>query len=151
MKFLRRLTIFALLAFVLVACQSGDNNLPTRPEADNSYVGTMIVDQNDGTTYTDSAAKVAFEITPQGTANFKMYGVKFSERMPLTLTMTVEGLTAEPTTDGYTLSGNNIVPYALGGKFEKYTITEFRGTLTDSHVEMSFMCGEYPLSYEGRK
>ena len=151
MIILKRLFTISISLLALCACETGDNNLPSRPDDDDNYVGTMVVDQNDGTTYTDSAAKVAFEITAEGKANFKMFKVRFSEKMPLTLTMTVEGVTAEPTSEGYTLSGDGIVPLALGGRFEKYTITDLHGTLTQRRVVMSFLCGEYPVTYEGTK
>jgi hypothetical protein len=39
----------------------------------------------------------------------------------------------------------------MGGAFEKYTITELVGAITNNTMNLSFMCGEYPVTYEGRK
>ena len=63
MIILKRLFTISISLLALCACETGDNNLPSRPDDDDNYVGTMVVDQNDGTTYTDSAAGVSF-ITP---------------------------------------------------------------------------------------
>jgi hypothetical protein len=81
-----------------------------------------------------------------------MYKVKFASGMPIKLDMVVEGVDYESyNTDCYTISGDGIVPYAMGGPFEKFTITNLIGAITNKTFSMSFMCGEYPVTYEGTK
>ena len=63
----------------------------------------------------------------------------------------VEGVDYISDGENYVLSGNNIVPYALGGPFEKYTITNLSGAITDTEMTLSFMCGEYPVTYVGSR
>lgn len=133
------------------ACENGNNNdLPNNPVEQKCYKGTMVVDQNDGTFYTQEDVEVDYEIK-DGKLNFVMYQVKFAKGMPLKLDMVVEGADYVDNDGSYTISGDGIVPYAMGGPFEKFTITGLEGTITDTTYTMEFMCGEYPVTYEGTK
>ena len=133
------------------ACENGNNNdLPNNPVEQKCYKGTMVVDQNDGTFYTQEDVEVDFEIK-DGKLNFVMYQVKFAKGMPLKLDMVVEGADYVDNDGNYTISGDGIVPYAMGVPFEKFTITKLNGTITDREFEMEFMCGEYPVTYAGTK
>jgi hypothetical protein len=110
----------------------------------------MKVDQNDGTIYTQSDVEVDYEIK-DGKLNFVMYKVKFANGMPIKLDMVVEGASYEERANGYTLSGDGIIPYAMGGSFEKFTITNLSGTITERRMTLDFMCGEYPVTYSGTR
>ena len=150
MKTLRFL-LLSLVSLAFVACENGHNNaLPPKPEKGECYTGTMTVDQNDGTFYTQSDVQVDYEIL-NGKLNFVMYKVKFAEGMPIKLDMVVEGVDCVGAVGHYVLAGNNIVPYAMGGLFEKFTITNLSGLITDDTMTLSFMCGEYPVTYSGTK
>ena len=96
----------------------------------------MSVDQNDGTFYTQKSVKVDYEITTSGKLNFKMYKVKFADGMPIKLDMTVEGVTCTESNGVYLLSGEGLVPYAMGGPFEKFTITGLVGEITADAMEL---------------
>lgn len=146
--------ISSLLALVMlsVACENGHNNdLPNKPEEEGCYKGLLTVDQNDGTLYKQSDVEVDYELK-DGKLNFVMYKVKFANGMPIKLDMVVEGVDYTEATDGtLTLSGDSIVPYAMGGPFEKYTITALTGEITDKTMSLDFICGEYPVTYEGKR
>ena len=132
------------------SCENGENNeLPNNPTND-CYVGTMKVDQNDGTLYTQTDVEVDYEIR-NGKLNFVMYKVKFANGMPLKLDMVVEGVDCIGALGNYTLAGNGIVPYAMGGPFEQFTITNLVGAITNDTMTLGFMCGEYPVTYSGTK
>lgn len=138
------------LLMLATACENGHNNdLPNNPD-NTCYIGTMDVDQNDGTVYTQQDVEVDYEIK-DGKLNFAMYKVKFASGMPVKLDMVVEGADYVETATGYTVSGDGIVPYAMGGPFEKYTITQLEGEITDNTMTLNFMCGEYPVTYSGTK
>ena len=49
------------------------------------------------------------------------------------------------------VKGDGLVPYAMGGPFEKFTITELNGKITDNSFTLNFICGEYPVTYSGTK
>jgi hypothetical protein len=151
MNRLRLLFSLAVMSLVFVACENGDNNaLPPKPDTKECYIGTMTVDQNDGTFYTQDEVKVDYEIL-NGKLNFVMYKVKFADAMPIKLDMVVEGVDCIGAVGHYVLAGNGIVPYAMGGPFEKFTITNLAGLITDDTMTLSFMCGEYPVTYSGTK
>lgn len=147
-------TIFGLLLSIIVttSCTNGHNNdLPKNPDDNSCYSGTMNVDQNDGTFYTQDAVEVDYEIKGDK-LNFVMYKVKFASGMPIKLDMVVEGVDYETyDTDCYTISCDSIVPYAMGSPFEKFTITNLTGEITNDTMTLNFMCGEYPVTYDGTK
>lgn len=146
-----RLLLLALMSLAFVACENGENNaLPPKPVDGEYYTGTMTVDQNDGTFYTQDDVKVDYEIL-DGKLNFVMYKVKFANGMPIKLDMVVEGVTCIGAVGHYVLAGNDIVPYAMGGPFEQFTITNLTGLITNDTMTLNFMCGEYPVTYTGTK
>ena len=150
MKTLRFL-LLSLLSLAFVACENGENNaLPSKPEKGECYTGTMTVDQNDGTFYTQEEVEVDYEIL-DGKLNFVMYKVKFASGMPIKLDMVVEGVDYTESDGVYTLSGDNLIPYAMGGPFEQFTITSLEGEVSANAMSLSFICGEYPVTYEGTK
>lgn len=133
------------------ACENGNNNdLPNNPDESKCYKGSMTVDQNDGTVYTQEGVEVDYEIKGDK-LNFVMYKVKFANGMPIKLDMVVEGVNYTEVNGTYTITGDSIVPYAMGGPFEKYTITNLTGVITDTSFTLDFMCGEYPVTYDGAK
>jgi hypothetical protein len=151
MNKLRLLLSLALMGLMFVACENGhNNNLPNNPNNSKCFEGTMTVDQNDGTFYTQNDVQVDYEIL-DGKLNFVMYKVKFASGMPVKLDMVVEGVDCIGAAGHYVLAGDNIVPYAMGGPFEKFTITNLVGAITDDTMTLSFMCGEYPVTYSGTK
>ena len=151
MNRLKLLFSLAIMSLAIVACENGENNaLPPKPDTKECYIGTMTVDQNDGTFYTQDEVKVDYEIL-DGKLNFVMYKVKFANAMPIKLDMVVEGVDCIGAVGHYVLAGNGIVPYAMGGPFEQFTITNLTGLITDDTMTLSFMCGEYPVTYSGAK
>ena len=151
MKIAKLILGIVFSAVLFASCENGDNNtLPPNPVEGECYVGTLKVDQNDGTFYTQEDVEVDYQII-DGKLNFVMYKVKFADGMPIKLDMVVEGVNCIGASGYYTLAGNGIVPYAMGGPFEKFTITELVGLITNHTMNLSFNCGEYPVTYEGTK
>lgn len=151
MRLLKSLLTIVSIALLSLSCENGDNNdLPNNPVDSKCYKGTMTVDQNDGTFYTQSDVEVDYE-TRNGKLNFVMYKVKFANGMPIKLDMVVEGVDYVEIDGIYTLSGDNIVPYAMGGPFEKFTITQLEGTISEGEITLEFMCGEHFVEYSGTK
>lgn len=146
-----RFFLLTLSSLILFGCENGDNNaLPSKPDDNECYKGTMTVDQNDGTFYTQEDVEVDYEILDDK-LNFVMYKVKFAESMPIKLDMVVEGVDCLGAVGNYILAGNNIVPYAMGGPFEKFTITNLNGLITNNTMTLSFMCGEHQVTYNSTK
>lgn len=151
MKYINLLFSALCAVMLTTACENGNNNdLPNNPDESKCYKGSMTVDQNDGTVYTQENVEVDYEIKGDK-LNFVMYKVKFANGMPIKLDMVVEGVNYTEVNGTYTITGDDIVPYAMGGPFEKYTITNLTGIITDTEFTLDFMCGEYPVTYEGAK
>ena len=151
MKIAKLILGIMLSAVLFASCENGENNtLPPKPVEGECYIGTLTVDQNDGTFYTQEDVEVDYQII-DGKLNFVMYKVKFATGMPIKLDMVVEGVDCIGALGYYTLAGNGIVPYAMGGPFEKFTITELAGIITTQTMNLSFKCGEYPVTYSGVK
>jgi hypothetical protein len=151
MKIRKLIPGIIFFAMLFASCENGEHNtLPPNPVEKECYVGTLTVDQNDGTFYTQEDVKIDYEII-DGKLNFVMYKVKFAKAMPIKLDMVVEGVDCLGVVGNYVLAGNGIVPYAMGGKFEKFTITNLVGAITHDTMTLSFMCGEYPVTFEGKR
>lgn len=130
-----------------------DNNDPKKPDVtnQNTYVGRLTVNQLNGTDFVMDSVRIS--LTANDTTNTMvmiMYQVKFSPRMPLNLDMTVKNIAYASNQNEYTLSGDSIVPYAMGGAFATYTITNLNGTMVGDSLKLSMKCGQYPLTFKGR-
>jgi len=145
----------AVLMLSLTACSSDKDGFDeTDEEEDNqewpmdTYRGTLIVDQNDGTVYTQK--NVVLHVTmQQGSVEIEMKNVGFSDRMPVKLDMTIQDVTAKENDGVFDISGDGLIPYALGGEFEEYTITAMQGELCERRIDFQMMCGPYPLAFTG--
>lgn len=146
--------LLAAAALLLLAgCDKDDKN-DSKPEPPvfngYTYIGTVEVDQQDGTTY--PCPDVAVQLLPQsdGTVQMKMLQVRFAENMPLKLDMTVSGIGYTADKEDIVLHGNNLIPEAMGGPFPAYTITDLAATGDNHALTLSMTCGgKFPLRYSG--
>jgi len=140
--------MIAIIAISMSACEEKEPEGNEISIEDGTYIGTLTVDQNDGTSHTQENVSVVFELQ-EGGAVMKMLQVSFSPRMPLKLDMTIPNITAASTPEGLVLSGDNIIPLAMGGEFPAYTITGLTGEVTPQTILLEMMCGTYPLAFSG--
>jgi len=153
MRKMKIVLLAALVVAAFVSCEKDEDQKEAVVEVvSETYVGSLSVNQNDGTFFTLDSVSV--EVNPtdgDSTLNMIMRGVKFSSRMPVSLDMTVNGIAYTSTTTNVSLSGNNIIPIAMGGEFPDYTITNYVGTITDGVLSFSMVCGKYPLTFTSTK
>ena len=151
MKQFKFLAALLIAGATLAACDKDDkNDEPTPAETtSSSFKGTLIVDQNDGTNYTQENVVVDYAITDTAGFALTFYQVSFSERMPVKLDMTIPNVSYVMIGSEITLAGNKIVPLAMGGEFPKYTITNLTGTIADGTLSVSMNCGAYPMVFTG--
>lgn len=156
------------LVFSFTSCTEpdDDNGVPNNPDVSNqdttsisepdvsnqhTYVGILTVDQLNGSFFTMDSVSISMTANDTtNTMNMVMYQVKFSSRMPIKLDMTVRDLAYVSNQHGYVLSGDSIVPFAFGGPFADYTITQLNGSIADDSLIVSMNCGRYPLTFKGR-
>lgn len=150
MRELRILFSLLFAAMLFVSC-GNDIFEDVKVDEDGSakiFVGDVVVDQNDGTTFTKESVEVAYELNEDGTMTIFMKKVKFASLMPA-INMEIPNVTIFGDESNMTLSGDNIVPIAMGGEFKKFTITELEGRVNKDTFTMSFTCGDYPVTYSG--
>ncbi|MDR2894518.1 MAG: hypothetical protein LBU97_03555 [Alistipes sp.] len=171
---LKALILTTLTALTLASCGKGPDTPPEpeEPSANSSFVGTFTVAPGTDDAFTLEGAEIRIIVGERSTttvADMQMLRVKFAERMP-EMDITIPGLTmlSSATGDGYQLRGDGIVPTAMGGPVERYTITDLVGeismtgatvaatpagrksVMTPATLTVSMMCGIYPLSFTGR-
>ena len=148
MKLFKSLLSVACAALCFAACDKDDDKTPVNPTP-KGYVGELSVDQTDGTFFKQQGVSVKYDLKDDRTVDIYMYRVQFAEAMPVKLDMTIPGAECKSVGERIELSGEQIIPLAMGGEFPRYTITALRGTLTDSELQLSMTCGEFPLTYSG--
>ena len=137
-----------ITSFFAASCEKEEE--PLKLTEDGTYSGQLAVDQLNGTNYTSSNVQV--KVTPSTSAGYitiDMLQVSFSPKMPVKLDMKIQNVVYTSTSEKITLSGNNIIPIAMGGGFPAYTITNLTGEIQNGVLSLSMMCGSFPLTYNG--
>jgi hypothetical protein len=138
----------ALAALSLIACEKEPE--PIVPEQAD-YVGTLTVEATAGTVV-NSEARIDFLPFQDGTAELMLYEVKFSPKMPMKLDVLIPGITITSTPEKVILSGNEIVPLAMGGnQFPQYTVTDLKGEIVGDKLSFTLKLGDIPTSFVGEK
>lgn len=124
-------------------------NLTTEGDIRNSYTGLMKANENTPAEYEQSDVEVETEIIDGAILTMKMFKIKFSVNMPVTIDMTIAGIDVTKAGNSYTLSGNDIIPLGGVGEFPQYIITDLSGKLTSDSLNFSMKSGGNPVSYSG--
>ena len=134
-----------VISFALTACGSKEPEV-VLPDPAGELTGSFSIVNSDGTPFSMDAIRAGYEITGS-TVDITLYSVSFSPRMPMTLDMTIPGISCTLSSGAYSLSGDNIVPTALGRPFENYMVTGLTGTLTDTGLALKMQIGGCPSEY----
>lgn len=148
-----KIGLLGLATILFAACDdnSGDDTGKTLLPEDNTYVGTFVVAPDTENELTLDDAQVEFAVNENGeTARMNMLKVKFAERMP-EMDIAVPGVELTETDNGYSLSGEGIIPIAMGGEFPERTITGLTGRATTETLSFDMMCGDYRLIFTGSR
>lgn len=156
MKHLHFFATLLIAGTVFTAC-GNDNNKKEDPKpetevtANGSYLGTLVVNLSDGTTYTQEEVSVDYNETDTAGYVLTLYQVSFSPRMPMKLDLIIPNVENKNENGKTTLSGDGIIPWAMGKEFEQYTITNLSGTINDGTLSFSMNCGSSPMAFTGEK
>jgi len=151
-------SIYLMLAIaaVLSGCDKSEKENEKENEKTASvlestdYSGTLTVNASSGAFDTDSV-KVSFNATEKAdSASITLFQVKFSPRMPVSLDVTIPGISVSKTEKGAILTCDSIVPLAMGGQYPNYTVKGFEGEITDNELTFSLNFGSTPTSYRGK-
>lgn len=147
MKFLKAF-LFAAVLVVAAACSKNEPVKIIETPIETVYSGTMTV-VADGKDNVSENVKVNVSFQEDGTATIIFNKVKFVPQMPVSLDVTVPGVTCEIRENEIILSGNDIVPLAMGMPYAKYKVTSLNGKITAGKLTVSLNFGEFATSYAG--
>lgn len=137
-------SIFAtiIMALVLASCVSSDNDDTMVIRYDVAMLNGSI--SSNGNTFVSSGVMYKLLVDyVSATAELEIEGVKFSEKMPMAVTMSVSGLSVAANTDGaLVVTGSNLIPTVSGKAMPEFTINSLKMVLAseyNAYVEYSVM------------
>jgi len=133
---------------LLISCNKNEE----KPEFDpkpSTYVGLLKVNENTPASYEQNDVEIISEIIDNISLEMTLLQVKFSVQMPVKLNMTIKNIELTKTNDGYTISGDNIIPTSGEIPYNQYVITNLAGTMSSKKLEFTMKCGNFPVSYSG--
>lgn len=147
MKLFKTFLIAAVLT-VAAACSKNEPVKIIETPTETVYSGTMTV-VADGKDNVSENVNVNVSPKDDGTATIIFNKVKFVPQMPVSLDVTVPGVKCEIRENEIILSGNDIVPLAMGMPYAKYNVTSLTGKITAGKLKISLNFGEFATSYDG--
>lgn len=145
MKLFNAFLIAAVLVFA-AACSKNEPVKIIETPTETVYSGTMTVvaDGKDNV-----SENVNVSLKDDGTATIIFNKVKFVPQMPVSLDVTVPGVKCEIRENVIILSGNDIVPLAMGMPYAKYNVTSLTGKIVAGKLTISLNFGDFATSYVG--
>lgn len=140
--------LIAAVSVVAAACSKNEPVKIIETPAETVYSGTMTVVAG-GKDNVSENVNVNVNLQDDGTATIIFNKVKFVPQMPVSLDVTVPGVKCEIRENEIILSGNDIVPLAMGMPYEKYKVTSLSGKITAGKLTVSLNFGEFSTSYAG--
>lgn len=158
--------IYLLLAAVgiFAACNPNEpspagGNTPSTAVAfaDAKYfaaLGTNTVPNVEGEAkdqpFTMDSVRSEVVLLSDSTLNIYLYGINFSSKMPVTIDMTIPGVSYTRTAKKLILAGDSIVPLMGERAFDRYVITKLTGSITEKEFKLKNGYGTYAdCTYEG--
>lgn len=138
--------LIAAVSVVAVACSKNEPVKIIETPTETVYSGTMTVVAAGKDNVSEN---VNVNLQDDGTATIIFNKVKFVPQMPVSLDVTVPGVKCEIRKNEIILSGNDIVPLAMGMPYAKYKVTSLNGKIIAGKLTISLNFGEFATSYVG--
>lgn len=138
--------LIAAVSVVAAACSKNEPVKIIETPAETVYSGTMTVVAGGKDNVSEN---VNVNLQDDGTATIIFNKVKFVPQMPVSLDVTVPGVKCEIRENEIILSGNDIVPLAMGMPYAKYKVTSLSGKIIAGKLTVSLNFGEFATSYAG--
>lgn len=145
MKLLNAFLIAAVLT-VAAACSKNEPVKIIETPTETVYSGTMTVVAGGKDNVSEN---VNVNLQDDGKATIIFNKVKFVPQMPVSLDVSVPGVKCEIRENEIILSGNDIVPLAMGMPYAKYNVTSLTGKIVAGKLTISLNFGEFATSYDG--
>lgn len=140
---------FFYLAVVVTMLAACNQNKPDSPEeqkktefAKAKYFEVIGINTVPSENYTQDSVRALAYLTDEG-AVIELYGVGFSERMPITIDMNIEDINYSRSGEQITLSGDSIIPLMGSRPFDRYMITGLKGYITADSLVFTNNYGSY--------
>lgn len=140
--------LIAVVSVVAAACSKNEPVKIIETPAETVYSGTMTVVVG-GKDNVSENVNVNVNLQDDGTATIIFNKVKFVPQMPVSLDVTVPGVKCECRENEIILSGNDIVPLAMGMPYAKYNVTSLSGKIISGKLNISLNFGGFATSYVG--
>lgn len=140
--------LIAAVSVVAAACSKNEPVKIIETPAETVYSGTMTVVAG-GKDNVSENVNVNVNLQDDGAATIIFNKVKFVPQMPVSLDVTVPGVKCEIRKNEIILSGNDIVPLAMGMPYAKYKVTSLSGKIIAGKLTVSLNFGEFATSYAG--
>jgi hypothetical protein len=118
------------------------------------YTGTLTVGTENPFTLEDREVEFTVDKEDENAGQIEMFKVKFASGMPVEIDMTIPGVAVAYFVSGEcTLSGDEIIPIAMGGPNPQYTITDLEGSVdeTGENLSFSFTCKNLTVNFTGTR
>lgn len=138
--------LIAAVSVVAAACSKNEPVKIIETPAETVYSGTLTVVAGGKDNVSEN---VNVNLQDDGTATIIFNKVKFVPQMPVSLDVTVPGVKCECRENEIILSGNDIVPLAMGMPYAKYNVTSLNGKIIAGKLTVSLNFGEFATSYVG--
>lgn len=151
----RNLTFTALISAltIFISCEESHTEIN---ELSPDYCGNMtVIYEDESFLQNNIEAKVEY-YEDKASLDIMLKKVKFVPAMPVTIDVTIKGISCSRNQDGtFSISADDITPWAMGGPYEAYRVDDLSGTISDGKLsfEMIFFNVNkntgYPTEYEG--
>lgn len=139
-KYLNLLLCSAILAFA--ACDNDDDNDSYAEKA--SLSGILVATTADTSVYTQDETEVIFDFAENGFVNITLKGVKFSDKMPMTIDLQIDSIKyiRDEVNAKNTFGAVVVVPKYNGEPFPRYTFSTIAGEFVSPNLfSLSFTTG----------
>lgn len=145
----KKLILIASMLLAVAGCSKSNVNEGKEIPASSKYSGSLTVVAFGKENVTEGV-EVNADFDKEGTLTLVFHKVKFVPQMPVSLDVTVPGVSYSIESDGsILLSGDGIVPITMMQPYPKYTVTGLSGKMSDKALSVSLNFGEFPTSYSG--
>ncbi|MCD8101633.1 MAG: hypothetical protein LUE26_03525 [Alistipes sp.] len=126
---------------------------PVPPPSDATYDGVFTVFSSTGPETDELQVGLTFD--DYGFCKIILYKATFTPWLPPgdgmpRMDIEIDGVKCGIDPLGnYTLTGDDIMPVAMGKEFDDYIVSGLHGSITGDHLQFSMTCGTTPAAYDG--
>jgi hypothetical protein len=143
---MKKIFLFSMLVTIFsafIACDKEDED-PINDNVENTVSGIISVESEEN--FSDTTM-CSYNIA-EDKINIALKDVKFSSRMPITVSPSIEGIPCSKIGENeWSFAADTIVPLLNGKEFPKYTATDIKGSIKEGKISFSLNFGDYPTTF----